>query len=72
MYKNEYAGHDPERDIRLGFILINLYTLYDPIQTGQLYDVISETEEYHGKIKVNLIVISKFSFCYKRTPYPFL
>lgn len=61
MYKNEYAGHDPKRDMRLGFILINLHTVYDPIQTEQLYDVISETEEYQGKIKVNLIVTSKFN-----------
>ncbi|VVC24581.1 Hypothetical protein CINCED_3A007405 [Cinara cedri] len=53
-YKNEYAGHDAKRDARLGFILIDLCALeYDNMnQAFGLYDVISETEECHGQIKV--------------------
>lgn len=61
-YKNEYAGHDPKRDIRLGYIFINVCTLYDSIEADNLYDVISETEEYQGKIKVILIITFKFNF----------
>lgn len=60
-YKNEYAGHDAKRDMRLGFVFINLSTLdLNVNQTGKLYDVISETEQHHGEIKVNLFVIVKF------------
>jgi len=56
-YKNEYAGHDAKRDMRLGLIIINLCALeYDQNRAGGLYDVISETEERLGKIKVNLNV----------------
>ncbi|XP_050433882.1 uncharacterized protein LOC126841437 [Adelges cooleyi] len=52
-FQNEYAGHDPKRDLRLGFIFLDLSSLkYDLKHAGGLYDVISETEEYHGKIKV--------------------
>jgi len=52
-YKNEYAGHDPKRDIRLGFILIDLSALENDLNKAcRLYDVISETEEHQGKIKV--------------------
>lgn len=44
--------------MRLGFILINLSTLeFDYNQTGGLYDVISETEERYGQIKVHLFAI---------------
>jgi len=65
-YKNEYAGHDPKRDMRLGFILIDLSALkYDPNKGScGLYDVISETEERHGKIKVNFIIIPNYYFNY--------
>lgn len=60
-YKNEYAGHDPKRDVRLGFILIDLSTLENDLNKAcGLYDVISETEEHRGKIKVNFIIILNF------------
>jgi len=63
-YKNEYAGHDPKRDIRLGFILIDLSALENDLndEACGLYDVISETEEHRGKIKVNFIIIPSFYF----------
>lgn len=54
-FRNEYAGHDAKRDKRLGFIFINVCALeYNLNQAGGLYDVISETEEHYGKIKVHL------------------
>jgi len=54
-YKNEYAGFDVERDMRLGLIIINVCALeYNFNQAGGLYDVISETEEYCGKVKVSI------------------
>lgn len=60
-YKNEYAGHDPKRDVRLGFIFIDLSALENDLnKTCELYDVISETEEHRGKIKVNFIIIFNF------------
>lgn len=57
-YKNEYAGHDAKRDMRLGYILIDLYSLdFDHNQACGLYDVISETEERNGQIKVNTYLL---------------
>lgn len=56
-YKNEYAGHDVERDVRLGFVIINVCTLeYDFNKAGGLYDVISETEEHCGKVKASVFI----------------
>lgn len=76
-YKNEYAGHDAKRDMRLGFIFIDLYAIeYDNMnQASGLYDVISETEEHHGQIKVNIkfyiiiIIIPKYSKYYLTCNY---
>lgn len=43
--------------MRLGFILIDLQALeYDINQNCGLYDVISETEEHNGQIRVNLLL----------------
>ncbi|XP_060868805.1 uncharacterized protein LOC132943741 isoform X1 [Metopolophium dirhodum] len=63
-YKNEYAGHDPKRDMRLGFIIIDLSNLkHDLSKNCELYDVISETEEHHGKIKVMINQINCIGPC---------
>lgn len=60
-YVNEYAGHNAKRDMRLGFIIINVCDLnYDLNQIGKMYDVISETEEHYGKVKVILSLILHF------------
>lgn len=49
--------------MRLGFIIIDLSELkYDLSKACGLYDVISETEEHHGKVKVNCIIILNFYF----------
>ncbi|XP_060842895.1 uncharacterized protein LOC132923094 isoform X1 [Rhopalosiphum padi] len=64
-YKNEYAGHDPKRDIRLGFILIDLSALENDLndEACGLYDVISETEEHRGKIKVAIEQFNSIDPC---------
>lgn len=56
-YRNEYAGHDAKRDMRLGFILIDLHALeFDHNRGCGLFDVISETEEHNGQIRVKLLL----------------
>ncbi|XP_025208362.1 uncharacterized protein LOC112603813 [Melanaphis sacchari] len=63
-YINEYAGHDPKQDMRLGFILIDLSTLDNNLNKScGLYDVISETEEYRGKIKVAIDQFNSIDPC---------
>ncbi|CAH1711836.1 unnamed protein product [Aphis gossypii] len=63
-YKNEYAGHDPKRDVRLGFIFIDLSALENDLnKTCGLYDVISETEEHRGKIKVAIDQFNNIDPC---------
>lgn len=58
-YKNEYAGHDPNRDVRLGYVFVDTSTFKNDDMNGVdgLYDVISEIGTHHGRIKVKNVLL---------------